>query len=645
MTAIDRVRRTQHFLKVIFGASAVLWSVSAAMGILVGFAAIGAMGNVSPIAAQSAPWIAIALGLAVFAFLAWRARSAWSVENVALWIEEHAPHLRYSLVTAVDPRFAASMDAIVEPLVAGARTGNIIWRRAIRSVLPAAIGLAVALTAYENIPESWMEGMKRAGVSSGESGSTAVIGSRLAPLSGRLIPPAYSSQRATQLKEPSTITGLQGSKVVLTGRGKPDGVSATVTVVGGKARMLPVRASGGGWQMTLTMSDTIPALLRLVDRHYSRLIITDPHADDPPTATLRLPVRDTTVKAVSGDLNLAADLSDEIGLERARFEYIISSGSGENFTFREGVLAEKSFSGAKRGQIAATIPFATFELGQGDRISVRAVTWDNNTLTGPGKGISETRTIRVARKGEYDSISINKAPSGVDTTLMSLRMLIIATEKLKGDRPKLERAAFVTQATKLGGQSEGIRRKIQQIIDGTTGGGQIATDRLLTTALNAMWEATRELYVASPEAALAPMYVAYKALESLRNAKRYYLRGMIRPIIVNLERVRLAGVTDSGAANPRLPRPAERSSLAQLRQTYGHAVRLLRSSPDSAVEALTILRVMSLRVSPDLASALGDVITAIHQGKDATPALMRARRWLEDSRIKLDSLPAWTGAW
>jgi hypothetical protein len=645
VTVGDRVRRVQRYLEIIYGGSAILWSIATVLGILVAVAAFGSLIELSPIVEGAARSIAVVSGLMVFAILAWRARLAWSFERVALWIEEHAPHLRYALVTAVDSRFASSMESVVQPVVANLDTAAFVRRAAARSVLPALIALLVAVAGYAMVPAEWKERLNAPVIFGGKGARAAVVGNRLVPLSGQITPPAYTGRRSIQLTEPSTITGLQGSRVVLTGRGSPSGVRASLTPTGGKGRDIPVQSDENGWRLSFTMLDTIPALLRLSDRNYTRLIITDSRVDESPVASLRLPVHDTTLRVVSGNLQLAADVNDEIGLSRARFEFIVSAGSDETFTFREGVLAEKTFVGDKRGRISISVPFATFKLEQGDRLSVRAVVWDNNTLTGPGKGISETRTIRVARKGEYDTVSINRAPGGVDTTMISLRMLIIATEKLEANRPKMERPAFVAEARKLGGQSEAIRLKIQQIINDVTGGGQIAPDTLLVTALNAMWEATRELYIASPATALPPMHVAYKALQALRNTKRYYIRGLVRPIIVNVERVRLTGVTDTGTAIPRMPRAAARSSIDQLREAYSQAVRLLRVSPDSAIEALTMVRVMSLRVSPELSSSLGEAITAMQSGKDATPALMRARRWLEGSRIKLDSLPVWTGAW
>jgi hypothetical protein len=600
MTVRDRVTRTQNALQLLFVVAVLAWGAA----VFLAFDALGLR-----------TWIAAFTASVTVATLAWHWRSAFSFDRAALWIEERAPQLRYALVTAVDPRHASpAFDRAIEPLFEGINVGRFLRRPAIRITAPALIALSAALV----IPSLPASSSTRAGPS---VPVTTVISNRLLTISARLTPPGYSGIASTSVREPSTISALRGTQVVLTGR--------------------------DGWRREFTMGDTAPSLMSLEDRQYKRHVVIDPRVDQAPNVTLRRPVKDTTLRVIAGSLDLAADLTDDVGLSRARFEYIVSTGSQERFEFREGALGAREVAGTKRARLEISVPYASFKLHEGDRLSVRAVSWDNNTLYGPGKGTSETRTIRVASKGEYDSIAVNRAPPSADTAMMSLRMLIIATEKLQSERRKLERPAFVAEAKKLGGQSESIRRKIQQIIDETTDGGQIAPDTLLTTALGAMWEATRELHIASPNLALPPMYVAYKALQSLRNAKRYYIRGLQKPIIVNIERVRLAGGSDTGTATSRMPRAAERSIIDQLRASYLHAVRLMGDSAkgDSAMMVLMTMRVATLRAVPSVATALGDAIAAMQSGNDATPALVRTRRLLETTMIKLDSLPAWSGAW
>ena len=73
-----------------------------------------------------------------------------------------------------------------------------------------------------------------------------------------------------------------------------------------------------------------------------------------------------------------------------------------------------------------------------DVLQLRAVARDANDVSGPGLGSSETRAIRVARAGEYDSVSVDPAPPGEpEGQVLSQRMLINLTEALERRRPSL----------------------------------------------------------------------------------------------------------------------------------------------------------------------------------------------------------------
>ena len=226
-------------------------------------------------------------------------------------------------------------------------------------------------------------------------------------------------------------------------------------------------------------------------------------------------------------LHLSADLSDDVGLDTAEFEMIISrAAGGEDFTFATTSFSRTKFGGAKRGRIEYTIPYANMRfvdsshkstpLQGGDQLSIRALVWDNNSLTGPGHGTSETRTIRFALKSEYDSLNINPAPPTADTALTTLRMLIMAVAKLDTVgymHHTMDHKVYQDSAIKLGGIAALVRFKIEDIIAEQTGNGEIAINPLLEQAREAMTEAVTDLYIADTHSSLPPLYAAYKALQ------------------------------------------------------------------------------------------------------------------------------------
>src|SRR6185369_5383972 len=139
------------------------------------------------------------------------------------------------------------------------------------------------------------------------------------------------------------------------------------------------------------------------------------------------------------------------GLNGGYFEYMITSGSGEIFSARTITTPVVHFNGSRNGSLTATLSLADLKLSQGDIVSIRAIAQDVNTLSGPGLATSDTRTFRIARADEYDSVAVDAAaPLPVDTAAMSQRMLIAMTEKLVKEQKKIARPELVRRSGQIG---------------------------------------------------------------------------------------------------------------------------------------------------------------------------------------------------
>ncbi len=652
MTAFERVRSTKRSLSIVLGSAAVFWAGAALFGLLALVAVLGATVALPSVLRGILPIIAILGAIGTLGYFGWRSRFAWSFDSVALWIEEKAPQLRYALVTAIDPRYKDSA-SIMEPLVAKVDTAPFVREAAKRSTLPALAAFLVAVGIFFAIPSEWKEKLGIDIDMPGRNTAGAVMGNRLVPLYATLTPPAYSRIPVRQLEEPTTVSGLQGSVLVLTGKGSPDGIEILQETPEVSVVPVPVTAGGQGWMATIRFTDSVPSLLKFKDRQYTRTsVIIDPIIDQPPAAKLLLPVRDTTLRMkdgkVPGVLMLSTDLRDDIGLSRAVYEVTIAAGGGGgdgSFEFRDTIIGVRNFNGEKAAKLEHSIPYAAFGLGEGHQLFVRAVVYDNNGYAvKPGKGYSETRTIRIATSSEYDTLNVNPAPPSADTALMTLRMLIIATEKLDSNKTKMERKPFVDSAYKLGGASEKVRQTINRIIDEQTGGGEIDADPRLRLAADSMWSASRSLFIAETREALPAMYAAYKAILDYTNTARYYLRGILKPEPVNIDRVRLTG-KDTANVTQRKPRGVSEVDKVRMQQQYSSAIRQIPSDPAAAMEKLISLQVESLRKYPELAKALGGAVEAIRSKKDASQFLLQARQFLEGNAGILTTMPAWSGAW
>jgi hypothetical protein len=399
--------------------------------------------------------------------------------------------------------------------------------------------------------------------------------------------------------------------------------------------------------------------------------VLDPRADAPPRIALVSPTKDTTLRSAQLVINLDATATDDIGLRGAYFEYLITTGSGEIFNARTVTTPIVSFGGSRRGSIRATLDFASLKLKQGDVVSIRAIAQDGNALFGPGTATSDTRTFRIARAEEYDSVAVDPgAPLPVDTAAVSQRMLIMMTEKLIKEKKTITRGELVRRSGEIGDLEDRIRKRVEEILYELEGGGEAAEEEEAGTppdpsktlegeesdqvravqnpdlfeAFNALWAAVRSLQIAEPDSALPPMRIALKALDRARLANRLYLRGIPPRVVVDIARVRMSG-KDKGSASTRTPRTPQDSLRANLERRFSDAVELIPSKAQEAVRAFTLMQVEALSVSPQVASALGEAIDAFRKGRNATLPLLRARRALAGDPSGAAGLPAWSGGW
>lgn len=663
MTAVERVTRTQRILGGAAIVQALGWGLAVAFGILglISFAALVLPRLEQDGSAHLA--IAIAGGAIVATALLWRSRFFSSQSRVALWIEERVPALEYSLVTAMEHAaspFSRGMEERIEREDVGRATVKALRRTVSNAVGALAIG---ALLLYISPSAAFGRAGLFPNLGASRSGPKGPLGSRLAIITVRVTPPQYTGERPTELDDPASIPALVGSRIVISGEGSASGIS-------GNFPGNSLQATGGddGWTISLVMPGK-PAALTLKDRTYERIVVLDPRPDAPPRIALISPTKDTTLRSAQHVINLDATATDDIGLRGAYFEYLITTGSGEIFNARTVTTPIVSFGGSRRGSIRATLDLASLKLKQGDVVSIRGIAQDGNALSGPGTATSDTRTIRIARADEYDSVAVDPgAPLPVDTAAVSQRMLIMMTEKLVKEKKAITRQELVRRSGEIGDLEDKIRKRVEEILYELEGGEEAeegagtAPDPSQTLegeeshqvravqnpdlfeAFNALWAAVRSLQIAEPDSALPPMRVALKALDRARLANRLYLRGMPPRIVVDITRVRMSG-KEKGSASTRTPRTPQDSLRADLERRFSDAVELIPSKPEEAVRAFTLMQVEALTVSPQVASALGEAIVAFRKGRNATLPLLRARRALAGDPSGAAGLPVWSGAW
>ncbi len=670
MTAYARLLRLRRWMAFALTARALMIGVTLALGLLLVVRALG-------LPAWSIS-IACVAGVTAAAVVLRRLRDLMSLSRVALWAEERTPALRYALVTVADgaPSPALDAQALGVPWWGDARTR--LWRALI------APAIAVMVVTVFSLWGPIVAGTRPAsGSMRGASGPSR--GARASDVLNVVhtvtVPPSYAGRAAVEADDPTSIDALVGSSITVSGTGDARQLFAILDSV-----HRSVAPRGNGWSLSLAMP-AHPALLRVQSTSgRSRLIVLAPIADEPPVVTLLLPAHDSVVRAATGTYALRAQMRDDIGLRDARFELVVSSGSGENFTFRTTVVDRETLNGAREWTLEARLPLDSLVMKPGDVLQLRAVARDGNTIAGPGIGSSETRSLRVARADEYDSVAVDAAPPAEgEAQFLSQRMLINLTEALERHRARLMHPTVLAESRKIAADQRKLRKRVGDLVFQRLGNeplaeegtdiaerGKISPDALLRLAdsvtgaagavmdvegdetpilsinkplleaFNAMWDAGRALEVGEPGLALPPMRIALAAIQRARQAERIYLRGKSAMQIVDVAQVRLAG-KEKGSASVREARAALAPAMRKRGETFERVTALLFRDPDAAADSLAMMRVDALTDAPRLAAALDAAARAIRNrdGANIPLAWARVRRALSGFPVQRAGVSQW----
>lgn len=689
MTPLQLFARLEHVRSRLRGlvlASIAAWSLGAIAIVLV-LAAVLRMTTGGPSSAVVAASAFIAGGLVA----AWRWRRMTSAGltrlDAALWVESLEPALRYSLVTLAEHERVSDADPVHRRLAAFATRTD--WEQsastAIRVDRTRVLGrIAVAAVAIAIAAYPWP--VRPLGAEPRAERLRARIADALAP-AGRvrasvtLLPPAYTNRPVRTLAFGETVSALAGSVLRVDGDGATDAASLQVQESSdsgaGTPRAVARAPRADGWRGTVRIGST-PIALRLRDAVGERWLLVTPVVDSAPVATLLVPDADTLVLDTTARIRVSGTVHDDIALRDARIEYIISSGSGEQFTFKSGALAATRGAPGRDITLASTLDLGALGLKPGDLMHVRITAHDGNTLTGPSLGTSETRTIRIPRTDERDSVAVEQLPpTPVDKSVLSQRQLLMLTERLVARMPRIPAPVMLSESNRIGLDQARLRKQLADIVfarlgdspsgehahfpgdghehsaadlagqstpesvlqaaDRATGGVSgmldthgdetpvVAVNRPLLEAYNAMWDATRALQGGVPRDALEPMRRALAAIQRARSAERIYLRGTPPAAVVDLAKVRLIG-TDSAKFEERRALRALPAPDRLLAERVLRGIALLAADDGAAADSLRLVRLDALGAAPSLAAALGDAIAALDGGRDVTAALLRARR-------------------
>lgn len=501
----------------------------------------------------------------------------------------------------------------------------------------------------------------------------------------RIIPPAYTGAPERNQRE-WDIDAPEGAEI--TWRISADADSAWITTSSGDT--LPLRTNGGERVATLRASASLlyqVTAVRGAERRSSDLHRVAVQADAPPTLLVVAP--QSRVRLGPRDvLRVPVEIhaGDDWGVGPARLVATLTSGEGEAVKFREQTIP--LVRGAASGDLphgvrfATTLDLAALGLKPGDELYFHAEAADQRAPS-PNTARSETVFLSLADTGRQDvatiaGIAVSLAPE----FFRSQRQIIMDTEKLIADRPRITLETFRNRSNDIGLDQSLLRSRYGQYVgDETETGGDpeaghqhdtpenatllaASVKSQLKAALAQMWEAELRLRTYRPADALPYEYRALEHLKEAQQSARVYVQRVgFEPPPLDPARTRLTGKlegigsrTDHDSIGAEIAYPATRTAIAALSgATAGaplpaatiaaleHAMAELapRAAADSAVfssirsvQALTDSARAGARCAGCSARALGGLLRAVPAAgplpaSAREPAGALARRYFE----------------
>ncbi|HET9267028.1 MAG TPA: hypothetical protein VFO31_02640, partial [Vicinamibacterales bacterium] len=460
----------------------------------------------------------------------------------------------------------------------------------------AAGGAAFALSLAT--PPRWLEGPTEAARS-----SPAVRGVLVG-----VVLPAYSGGARTELRDPDRIEALAGSTLELSVTADATAVSM-VTLNGTR----DLSESGARTFTTSLVAEGDGFLAiepRLADGSVGprRLIGVAVTPDRPPTVRVVTPGRDLIVPSGPRSLSVAIEAGDDLGLASLVLRYTKISGSGENFSFKNGdVPVTISRKSDRAWSARVDWSLASLALEPGDMLVYRGAATDAR----PGAPVTESDAfiLEIAAPGALPSEGF-AIDDRQDKYAISQQMVIVKTERLLAARKSMSPNDFQEGVLDLAAEQRQVRAEFVFMMGGeladagldlsslneeveAAGEEDLAAGRLanqgrldLLRAIRAMSQAASRLADVDASGALPLEKDALSFLQRAFSRSRYLLRTLSQREQIDLSR-RLSGLLaalarDERAAGQAAPNPRAQAARAALTELAAMAAQPDQARRDSA---------------------------------------------------------------
>ncbi|MEX2283367.1 MAG: hypothetical protein WEE89_12860 [Gemmatimonadota bacterium] len=468
-------------------------------------------------------------------------------------------------------------------------------------------------------------------------------------------PPAYSDRPSQRSVNPTRVTALAGSRITLSARANADSVSIE-TLTGRRALASVDRRTFTG--VVIADADGFIAIeAHSIDGSASgrRLIGLSVIADGAPQVKATAPGRDLLLPDPNRSIDVVIEATDDLALASLALRYTKVSGSGEQFTFTEGVVpVQVTKVDDRTWRARGTLQLAGMALEAGDMVVYRGAATDRRP--GAVAAESDAYIVEITAPGAVaaEGFAIDDER---DRYALSQQMVVIKTERLIARAPSMPADSLLREAMTLAAEQRSVRAEFVFMMGGELAeevlaaaglgdlneeahiaaddeaiAGRIANQgRLaLVLAIRSMSRANTALNRGDLTRALAAEKAALDQLERAFSRTRYILRALTQREQLDLSRRltgELAGVTRS--TRPLSPPELNPRVLAMRRVLASIAAAAANNEvgPAARISALAqeVLQIdPSAAVLQPIAAALDAAATASSDGQDA-----RARTQLD----------------
>ena len=592
-------------------------------------AAAGVM-TVSAITTGAEAGTARIAAAAIFALVAgvslWTQWRRDTLSHVAAVVETRIPGLQNLVITAAEALPARSLHPLIDGALfthAAARL-RAIEPRALQSMMwpvtfaSAAVAFAVTLIVMApSVAVSRMLTTNAGGTSASDS----------PPVPGELrvviTPPAYTGGAERAFADPTHVTAVEGSRIRLE-MARMTG-SVQVAEAGHPPIVFEMVGDRSIYQFTAAQSRILLVQARASSpqRPADRLLQVEVEPDRRPLVRITAPAKDLIFGDATGRVAVEIEARDDFALSSLNLRYTRVAGSGETFTFEEGVapvVIARTSDGEWRGR--ATLALDQLKMGDGDTLVYRAVAADRKPGADPAT--SESFLIEVGRLAGAASTGF-AVPDERDRQGISQQMVIIKTERLHAQREKLPAVAVEEQARLLAIEQRMVKAEFVFMTGGEVadevaeaehahelaeGRQENAAQVELLSAIREMSRAEARLNASDTAQALVFERAALRALQRAFDRRRYLLRALPERARIDLTR-RLTGDRTAAASTVNPPdQTLHDPAVAATRAVLSELARAIHVG--SGLDAALASRILSIDPSSEvLRKAVATLASAV----------------------------------